>query len=151
MLHFPVEITSICWLVMFKSTAAGLSWSWPRASCLGPAHDHLKPAYNQLRTSLNQLKPVAMLQNIPNQHMVRVKSCETDISYWFAVHMTLCSLRYIWVLSVIFYRKWMNKCNVCNIKQHNRLCRARIITGSRWHRKLQIAVPALTLKIRWIV
>ncbi len=71
---------SICWLGMFLSMAAGLSWfklvlswswsglrwSWAGASCLGPAHNQLKPApdqlrtssypsYNQLRNSFNQL------------------------------------------------------------------------------------------------
>ncbi len=65
----PVEKNSICWLGMFWSMAAGLSWSCAGRmlvlshSCSGPAHD-------QLRTSLNQLKPAAMLQNIPNQHML---------------------------------------------------------------------------------
>ncbi len=44
---------------MFCSMAAGLSWFK-----LKPAHDHLKPAKDQ------QLKPAAMLQNIPNQHML---------------------------------------------------------------------------------
>ncbi len=37
---------------------------------LGPTHDQLKPSHDQLRTSLYQLKPAAMLQNIPNQHML---------------------------------------------------------------------------------
>ncbi len=64
--------SNLCWLGMCWSMAAGLSWlklvmclSWAGAiaSCLGPAHD-------QLRISLNQLKPAAMLQHIPNQHMM---------------------------------------------------------------------------------
>jgi len=54
----PVEKNRICWLGMFWSMAAGLSWfmlvlswswaglscSWAGASCLGPALDQLKPA-----------------------------------------------------------------------------------------------------------
>ncbi len=68
---------SICWLGMFWSMEAGLSWlklvlirSYLRRTSLRPAHDQFKPAHNQLITSLNQLKPSAMLQNIPNQHML---------------------------------------------------------------------------------
>ncbi len=54
---FPVEKNSICWLeLVLRWSWADLSWS-----SAGP---------EQLRTSLNQLKPAAMLQNIPNQHML---------------------------------------------------------------------------------
>ncbi len=52
----PGEKSSIYWLGVFWRMAAGLSWSWAGASCLGPAHD--------------QLKSAAMLQNIPYQHLL---------------------------------------------------------------------------------
>ncbi len=66
--HAPCWKSSIWWLGMFWSMVAGLnwfklvlvmSWSWAGASCLGPAHDQLK-----------QLKQAAVLQNIPNHHML---------------------------------------------------------------------------------
>ncbi len=47
--------------------AAGLSWdsSWSYAGA-----KQLTPAQDQHMSSLNQLKPAAMLQNIPDQHML---------------------------------------------------------------------------------
>ncbi len=53
--------------MLFWSMAAGLSWdsSWSYAGA-----KQLTPAQDQHMSSLNQLKPAAMLQNIPNQHML---------------------------------------------------------------------------------
>ncbi len=67
--YTPVEKSSICWLGLFWSIAAGLrwslashvlvlSWSRARASCLGLAHYQLRtsswPAKDQLKTISNQ-------------------------------------------------------------------------------------------------
>ncbi len=70
----PVEETSIivryvlkhgCWFELV------VCWSWAGASCFGPAYNQLRTSLklNQLMTSYH-LKPAAMLQNIPNQHML---------------------------------------------------------------------------------
>ncbi len=74
--------------------SAGLSWSCAGPKQLAPAQDQfrtstwpaldqLKPAHDQLRTSLNQLKPAAMLQNIPNQHMLVSSTGIEDILIYF--------------------------------------------------------------------
>ncbi len=52
----PCRKTSIYWLGMFWSMAAGLRWSLSGLKQLAPAQD--------------QLKPAAMLQNIPDQYML---------------------------------------------------------------------------------
>ncbi len=56
----PVEKSSIYWLGVFWRMAAGLSWSWAGASCLGPAHDQLKPAQISSHASKHTLSAYAV-------------------------------------------------------------------------------------------
>ncbi len=78
LLLFVIEFT---WMHYWQWVMEKKSWSCAGLKQLVPAQDQLristwsaldqlKPAHDQLRTSLNQLKPAAMLQNIPNQHML---------------------------------------------------------------------------------